>query len=82
MKKLIIFVLAAVLVSCGPPITPVQKTDSVLNYKGATVVTKEVGLGGCYNLRIRIYDKSAKQYVIKSIYVYDGSSYRVGEIIK
>lgn len=81
MKK-IIFILAAVLVSCGHPVTPRQKQDSVLNYKGATVLTKEVGLSDCYILRIRTYNKNTKQYVIKTIEVYDGSNYRAGDIIK
>lgn len=80
--KIIVLVILSLLVSCGPPVTPVQRTDSILNYKGATVVTKDVGLSGCYKLHIRIYDKSTKRYVIKSIYVYDGYGYRVGEIIK
>lgn len=80
--KIIVLVILSLLVSCGPPVTPVQRTDSILNYKGATVVTKDVGFRGCYKLRIRIYDKNTKRYVIKSIYVYDGYGYRVGEIIK
>lgn len=82
MKKLIVFMLAAVLVSCGHPVTPIQKQDSVLNYKGATVLTKKVGLNDCYILRIRTYNKNTKQYVIKTIEVYDGFNYRVGDIIK
>lgn len=82
MKKLIVFMLAAVLVSCGQPVTPIQKQDSVLNYKGATVLTKKVGLSDCYILRIRIYNKNTKQYVIKTIEVYDGFNYRVGDTIK
>ena len=80
--KIIVLVILSLLVSCGPSVTPSQKQDSVLNYKGATVVTKDVSLNDCYKLRIRTYNKSTKRYVIKTIYVYDGYSYRVGEIIK
>lgn len=77
--KIIVLVILSLLVSCGHP---TQRTDSVLNYKGATVVTKDVNFNDCYKLRIRTYNKSTKQYVIKTIYVYDGYSYKVGEIIK
>lgn len=80
--KIIVLVVLSLLVSCGPPVTPSQKQDSVLNYKGATVVTKEIDINDCYRLRIRTYNKSTKQYVIKTIYVYDGYIYKVGEIIK
>lgn len=45
-------------------------------------MTKDVGLSGRYILRIRIYDRHTKQYVIKRIVVYDGYNYKVGEIIK
>lgn len=57
-----------------------KKKDSILNYKGATIITKDVGLDGRYIFKIRIYDRRTKQYVIKRIEVYDG--YRVGETIK
>ena len=77
--KIIVLVILSLLVSCGPPI---QYKDSILNYKRATIVTKDVGLDGCYIFRIRIYDRRTKQYVIKRIEVYDGYSYRVGETIK
>ena len=80
--KIIVLVILSLLVSCGPSVTPIQKKDSILNYKGATIVTKDVGLGGCYIFRIRIYDRCTKQYVIKRIEVYDGYGYRVGETIK
>lgn len=79
--KIIVLVVLSLLVSCGPPVSK-SKQDSVLNYKGATVVTKEIGINDCYRLRIRTYNKSTKQYVIKTIYVYDGYIYKVGEIIK
>lgn len=80
--KVIVLVILSLLVSCDPSVTPIQKKDSILNYKGATVVTKDVGLDGRYIFRIRIYDRRTKQYVIKRIEVYDGYNYRVGEIIK
>lgn len=80
--KVILLVFLSLLVSCGPSITPVQRKDSILNYKGATIVTKKVGLDDCYIFRIRIYNKSTKQYTIKTIYVYDGYGYDKGEIIK
>ena len=51
-----------------------------MNYKGATIITEDVGLDGRYIFKIRIYDRRTKQYVIKRIEVYDG--YRVGETIK
>ena len=59
-----------------------KKKDSILNYKGATIITKDIGLDNCYKIRVRIYDKSARRYVIKTIYVYDGYGYKAGEIIK
>ena len=77
--KIIVLVILSLLVSCGPPI---QYKDSILNYNGATIVTKDVGLDGRYIFRIRIYDRRTKQYVIKRIEVYDGYGYRVGETIK
>lgn len=80
--KVLVLVILSLLISCGPPVTPVPESDSILNYKGATIVTKDVGLSGRYIFRIRIYDKHTKQYVIKRITVYDGYNYRVGEIIK
>lgn len=80
--KIIVLVILSLLVSCGPSVTPIQKKDSILNYKGATIVTKDVGLDGRYIFRIRIYDRHTKQYVIKRIEVYDGYGYRVGETIK
>lgn len=79
--KIIVLVILSLLVSCGPSVTPIQK-DSILNYKGATIVTKDVGLDGCYIFKIRIYNRRTKQYVIKRIEVYDGYGYRVGETIK
>lgn len=80
--KIIVLVILSLLVSCGPSVTPIQKKDSILNYNGATIVTKDVGLDGRYIFRIRIYDRRTKQYVIKRIEVYDGYGYRVGETIK
>ena len=80
--KIIVLVILSLLVSCGPSVTPIQKKDSILNYKRATIVTKDVGLDGRYIFRIRIYDSRTKQYVIKRIEVYDGYGYRVGETIK
>ena len=80
--KIIVLVILSLLVSCGPSVTPIQKKDSILNYKRATIVTKDVGLDGRYIFRIRIYDRRTKQYVIKRIEVYDGYGYRVGETIK
>lgn len=80
--KIIVLVILSLLVSCGPSVTPIQKNNSILNYKGATIITKDVGLDGCYIFRIRIYNRRNKQYVIKRIEVYDGYGYRVGEIIK
>ena len=80
--KIIVLVILSLLVSCGPSVTPIQKKDSILNYNGATIVTKDVGLDGRYIFRIRIYDRRTKQYVIKRIKVYDGYCYRVGETIK
>lgn len=80
--KIIVLVILSLLVSCGPSVTPIQKKDSILNYNGATIVTKDVGLDGRYIFRTRIYDRRTKQYVIKRIEVYDGYGYRVGETIK
>ena len=80
--KIIVLVILSLLVSCGPSVTPIQKKDSILNYKGATIVTKDVGLDSRYIFRIRIYDRRTKQYVIKRVEVYDGYNYRVGDIIK
>ena len=80
--KIIVLVILSLLVSCGPSVTPIQKKDSILNYKRATIVTKDVGLDGRYIFRIRIYDRRTKQYVIKRIEVYDGYGYKVGETIK
>lgn len=59
-----------------------KKKDSILNYKGATIITKGIGLDDCYKIRIRTYNKSAKRYVIKTIYVYDGYGYGIGTVIK
>lgn len=80
--KLVILLVLSLLVSCGPSVTPVQRKDSILNYKGATIVTKNVGLDNCYTFRIRIYNKGTKQYIIKTIYVYDGYGHNVGETIR
>ena len=80
--KVLVLVILSLLISCGPPVTPSSENDSILNYKGATIVTKNVGLSGRYIFRIRIYNKHTKQYEIKRITVYDGYNYRVGEIIK
>ena len=77
--KVIVLVILSLLVSCGPP---VQYKDSILNYKGATIVTDEISFDGHHIFRIRIYDKRTKQYVIKRIKVYDGYGYRIGETIK
>lgn len=77
--KVLVLVILSLLISCGPPSS---ENDSILNYKGATIVTKNVGLSGRYIFRIRIYNKHTKQYEIKRITVYDGYNYRVGEIIK
>lgn len=80
--KIIVLVILSLLVSCDPSVTPIQKKDSILNYKGATIVTEDVGFDGRYIFKIRIYNRRTKQYVIKRIEVYDGYGYRVGEIIK
>lgn len=80
--KVLILAFLSLLVSCGPSVTPTQKKDSILNYKGATIITKDIGLDNCYKIRIRIYDKNAKRYVIKTIYVYDGYGYGTGAVIK
>lgn len=80
--KVLVLVILSLLISCGPPVTPIPENDSILNYKGATIVTKDVGLGGRYIFRIRIYNRYTRQYAIKRITVYDGYNYRVGEIIK
>lgn len=82
--KVLVLVILSLLISCGPPPPSgsIQKKDSILNYKGATIITKDIGLDNCYKIRVRIYDKSARQYVIKTIYVYDGYGYKAGEIIK
>ena len=78
--KILVLVILSLLVSCGPPTQ--KKKDSILNYKGATIITKGIGLDDCYKIRIRTYDKSAKRYVIKTIYVYDGYGYGIGTVIK
>ena len=80
--KVLVLVILSLLISCGPPVTPSSENDSILNYKGATIITKDIGLDNCYKIRVRIYDKSARRYVIKTIYVYDGYGYKAGEIIK
>ena len=80
--KVIVLVILSLLISCSPSVTPAQKEDSILNYKGATIVTKDVDFNGHYIFRIRIYDKRTKQYVIKRIRVSDGYGYRIGETIK
>ena len=82
--KVLVLVILSLLVSCSspPPRGSIQKKDSILNYKGATIITKDIGLDNCYKIRVRIYDKSARRYVIKTIYVYDGYGYKAGEIIK
>ena len=77
--KIIVLVILSLLVSCGPPI---QYKDSILNYKGATIVTDDISFDGHHIFRIRIYDKRTKQYVIKRIKVSDGYGYRIGETIK
>lgn len=80
--KVLVLVILSLLVSCNSSITPNSKKDSILNYRGATIVTKGIGLGGCYIFRVRIYDRHTKQYIIKRVEVYDGRDYKVGEIIK
>lgn len=80
--KVLVLVILSLLVSCNSSITPNSKKDSILNYRGATIVTKDIGLGGCYIFRVRIYDRRTKQYIIKRVEVYDGRDYKVGEIIK
>ena len=77
--KIIVLVILSLLVSCGPPI---QYKDSILNYKGATIVTDDISFDGHHIFRIRIYDKRTQQYVIKRIRVSDGYGYRIGETIK
>lgn len=74
--KVLVLVILSLLISCGP------ENDSILNYKGATIVTKDVSLDGRYIFQIRIYNRHTRQYAIKRIMVYDGYNYRVGEIIK
>ena len=80
--KVLVLVILSLLISCDPPITSIPENDSILNYKGATIVTDDISFDGHHIFRIRIYDKRTKQYVIKRIKVYDGYGYRVGEIIK
>ena len=80
--KVLVLVILSLLISCSPSVTPAQNEDSILNYKGATIVTDDISFDGHHIFRIRIYDKRTKQYVIKRIEVYDGYNYRVGEIIK
>ena len=80
--KVLVLVILSLLISCDPPVTSIPENNSILNYKGATIVTKDVDFNGHYIFRIRIYDRRTKQYVIKRIKVYDGYGYRVGEIIK
>ena len=80
--KVLVLVILSLLVSCGPSVDPIQKEDSILNYKGATIVNNDISFDSHYIFYIRIYDKCTKQYVIKRIKVYDGYGYIVGETIK
>ena len=79
--KIIVLVILSLLVSCGPSVTPIQKKDSILNYKGGVIISKTVHLE-YYTFRIRMYNKKINQYEIKTIRVCDGDDYRVGETIK
>ena len=80
--KVIVLVILSLLISCSPSVTPAQKEDSILNYKGATIVTDNISFDGYHIFRIRIYDKRTKQYVIKRIRVSDGYGDIICETIK
>lgn len=79
--KVIVLVILSLLVSCDPSSTPIQFKDSILNYKGGVVISKITHVD-YYTFRIRMYNKKVNQYEIKTIRVYDGDEYRVGETIK
>lgn len=79
--KVILLVFLSLLVSCGPPITPAEYKDSILNYKGGIIISKTVHFD-YYTFRIRMYNKKINQYEIKIIRVCDGDEYREGETIK
>lgn len=79
--KIIVLVILSLLVSCGPSVTPIQKKDSILNYKGGVIISKTICLE-YYAFKIRMYNKKTNRYEIKTIRVYDGDDYRVGETIK
>lgn len=76
--KVIVLVILSLLVSCGPP---VQYKDSILNYKGGVIISKTIHIEH-YTFKIRMYNKKINRYEIKTIHVYDGDDYRVGETIK
>ena len=76
--KVIVLVILSLLVSCGPS---VQYKDSILNYKGGVIISKTVHFDH-YTFQIRMYNKKINQYEVKTIRVYDGDEYRVGETIK
>ena len=76
--KVIVLVILSLLVSCGPP---VQYKDSILNYKGCVVISKTICVDH-NTFKIRKYNKKINRYEIKTIRVYDGDDYRVGETIK
>lgn len=78
--KVIVLVILSLLVSCRPS-NPVQYNDSILNYKGAIVISKSVHFDH-YTFQIRMYNKKINQYEIKTIRVCDGDEYVVGETIK
>lgn len=76
--KVIVLVILSLLVSCGPP---VQYKDSILNYKGGVIISKTICIEH-YTFKIRMYNKKINRYEIKTIRVYDGNEYNVGETIK
>lgn len=76
--KVIVLVILSLLVSCGPS---VQYKDSILNYKGGVIISKTTHFEH-YTFRIRMYNKKINQYEVKTIRVYDGDEYKVGETIK
>ena len=79
--KIIVLVILSLLVSCGPSVTPIQKKDSILNYKGGVIISKTICIEH-YTFKIRMYNKKINRYEIKTIHVCDGGDYRVGETIK
>lgn len=76
--KVIVLVILSLLVSCVPP----KAQDSILNYKGGKIINIYPISNEYCKVRLRMYDKIEKRYVIKIIYVSDADNYIKGQTIK